>query len=190
MYSESVDFLLGMMFREIFSFIADLLPSIYQGISHQNPPKTYALHSRHRCMKDDGSDISEELKCLDSMMNFKYRLSSSSKSSSLASSCSVFIMSDVSLTPEAHIRDDCTPVLAIHAGEQQGQFKEHVPFAGAGFFKDLALSSQARDGFIGHCDRNSSQLLKELIEYDRTIEALRSGAYSKLSDFPTCCLPG
>ena len=47
---------------------------------------------------------------------------------------------------------------------------EHGPFAGVGFFQDWALaSSHARSGFIG-TKRSSSDLVVELIEFNRKIE--------------------
>jgi hypothetical protein len=44
--------------------------------------------------------------------------------------------------------------------------EEHGPFAGAGFFRDLVVISQARSAFIG-TSRSSSALVDELMEYDR-----------------------
>jgi hypothetical protein len=44
--------------------------------------------------------------------------------------------------------------------------EEHGPFAGAGFFRDLVVVSQARSAFIGST-RSSSALVDELMEYDR-----------------------
>ena len=54
-----------------------------------------------------------------------------------------------------------------------GHYAEHGPNAGAPFFQDLLVASQARDGFIGHCYRSSSQLVRELVQYERTIEAIQ-----------------
>jgi hypothetical protein len=47
--------------------------------------------------------------------------------------------------------------------------EEHSPLAGAGFFRDLVVVSQARSAFIGSA-RSSSALVDELIEYDRRTE--------------------
>mmetsp|Transcript_49680 Transcript_49680/g.120431 ORF Transcript_49680/g.120431 Transcript_49680/m.120431 type:complete len:111 (-) Transcript_49680:1427-1759(-) len=47
---------------------------------------------------------------------------------------------------------------------------EHGPFAGREFLDDLVLASQARNGVVGH-ERSSSDLLMELIDYDRIMEA-------------------
>jgi hypothetical protein len=40
-----------------------------------------------------------------------------------------------------------------------------------GFFTDLALVSRARTGFVGQIRRSSTQLLLDLVEYDRKSEA-------------------
>jgi hypothetical protein len=49
--------------------------------------------------------------------------------------------------------------------------QEHGPFEGAGFFKDLAIVSQARHGLVA-TSRSSSGLLQNIMVYDRTMERL------------------
>jgi hypothetical protein len=51
---------------------------------------------------------------------------------------------------------------------------EHGPFAGIGYFQDLAAVSLARSSFIG-MTRTSSDLLKELVEFNRMMELWRQG---------------
>eukprot|EP00529_Nitzschia_sp_RCC80_P000962 CAMPEP_0113475110 /NCGR_PEP_ID=MMETSP0014_2-20120614/18945_1 /TAXON_ID=2857 /ORGANISM="Nitzschia sp." /LENGTH=545 /DNA_ID=CAMNT_0000368007 /DNA_START=36 /DNA_END=1670 /DNA_ORIENTATION=- /assembly_acc=CAM_ASM_000159 len=71
-----------------------------------------------------------------------------------------------------------------HGGKQQqqqqqqvvvGHYAEHGVWAGMGFMQDIMLAtSSLRDGFIGHCYRSSSQLIRELMVYDRHMDALQS----------------
>jgi hypothetical protein len=77
----------------------------------------------------------------------------------------------------------------ITAGVVIGHYVEHGVWAGVGFMQDIMLAtSSVRDGFIGHCYRSSSQLVRELIQYDRHMDALQNGRRSP-SNLPTCCLP-
>jgi hypothetical protein len=57
--------------------------------------------------------------------------------------------------------------------DERNKTKEHGPLAGAGFFRDLVVVSQARSAFIGGI-RSSSALIDELIEYNRRTEAWNS----------------
>jgi hypothetical protein len=87
----------------------------------------------------------------------------------------VYIMSDRHETIE-HLRTyllqrDCSVVLAAQPDapvvkDNGTATEEHGPFAGAGFFRDLVVVSQARSAFIGST-RSSSALVDELMEYDR-----------------------
>jgi hypothetical protein len=65
----------------------------------------------------------------------------------------------------------CRGIVVEHTNVSHSFKEEHGPFAGAGYFQDLALAaSQARHGFIG-ANRSSSMLVRELIEYHRHMEA-------------------
>ena len=83
----------------------------------------------------------------------------------------------------------------IHGEKQQqqvvvGHYAEHGVWAGMGFMQDILLAtSSLRDGFIGHCYRSSSQLIRELIVYDRHMDALQSSSSLTPPTLPTCCLP-
>ena len=85
----------------------------------------------------------------------------------------------------------CNPVSTIHSSHQDHSDNslEHGTHAGAGFFQDLALASKARHGFIGTCDRTSSQLVGELIQYERTMDNIRKFGRAPIDELPTCCLP-
>jgi hypothetical protein len=197
LYSESTDYLYGMLFRGIFSFHPEILPSDYDEERQQSADSdetTFALHSRHRSPQDDGSNVTEYMNCLDRVFQESRALQDQKQQRQHPqshSTCRVFLMADrnITLYELDHVirTKHCTPVVATHQ-RSAGHFKEHGPFAGAGFFQDLALASQARNGLIGHCDRSSTQLLRELIHYDRTMEALAAGTYQELPELVTCCL--
>ena len=66
----------------------------------------------------------------------------------------------------------CHVVVASH--ERQSSFsREHGPYAGIGFYQDLLLAIQARSGIAGSI-RSSSDLVSELLVYDREMEAIRA----------------
>jgi hypothetical protein len=111
--------------------------------------------------------------------------------------CTVYILSDRPLTiekPKDYISrkyQHCTSIVATHVQDTQGvgYYQEHGPFARTGIFQDLMVASQAHDGFIGHCRRTSSQLLRELMNHDWTIEALRETGALPPHGLPLSCLP-
>jgi hypothetical protein len=123
--------------------------------------------------------------------------------------CVVYLLSDRQLTIDilkTYIEtkwNKCHVVLATHKTDSDtdtdnnnnkttttnGHYQEHGPFAGTGFFQDLIVASQARHGFIGHCYRTSSQLLREWIFYDRTMEAMERTGKPPTRSLPVCCLP-
>jgi hypothetical protein len=73
--------------------------------------------------------------------------------------------------PHSPMPFPCRGIVVEHTNVSHSFKEEHGPFAGRGYFQDLALAtSQARDGFIG-ANRSSSMLVRELIEYHRHMEA-------------------
>jgi hypothetical protein len=122
------------------------------------------LHSRHMRQADNGSDVQNEIKCLDYLLGTR---------ENDKVPCTVYIMSDRPNTIENLrpylLQRDCKVVVAAQPDApvvKDNDLAEHGPFAGAGFFRDLVVVSQARSAFIGHT-RSSSALVDELIEYDR-----------------------
>jgi len=192
LYSEGPDFLYGMLFRHAFTIRPDILG---KGVSdnallkrpqeqhdrHQEvqgiafniterylPTNVYsvALHSRHHQPKNEGHNVRREMSCLKRVL----------RNRSPGSECHVYLMSDRLPTLERlqqwlKKKANCTGLVARH-DTGHGLRSEHGPFAGLGFFQDLALVTKARDAFIGSARRSSSDLIRELIEYDRRIEAL------------------
>jgi hypothetical protein len=171
---------------------------------------TYVLHSRHFTDSDTGIKALAEFECLHDLLG----RNQPEKSQQQHKSCIIYLMSDRPKTIEIlkrHIQykyPQCMPMVATHHvsmttqtannddnksrnttnAANEGHYQEHGVWAGMGFMQDLMLGSQARDGFIGHCYRSSSQLLRELIEYDRTMEMISHGG-TVPSPLPSCCLP-
>jgi hypothetical protein len=84
--------------------------------------------------------------------------------------CRVFVMSDRSKSIDAissAVQDlGCIVSTVSHdkSNTSSSFSKEHGPFAGAGFFMDLAVASKAV-GLVG-TSRSSSMLVSELIAYE------------------------
>jgi hypothetical protein len=181
LYSQGASFLYGMLFRESFGFTNQFLETVsedwYQSgnstAAHRTDPSVYTigLHSRHILSAIDGSNVQNEIKCLDCLLGTRENENVP---------CTVYIMSDRPNTIEnlrAHLlQRNCSVVVAAHIMDSEvnhtagSETEEHGPFAGAGFFRDLLVVSQARSAFIGRT-RSSSALVDELIEYDGHINA-------------------
>lgn len=160
LYHRGVDFLYGMLFRELFQIQAADTRTTDEDVF------SVALHSRHIVAADDGSFINEEQACLDKMLPSDRR-------------CVVYLMSDREetlrrLAAWLHARN-CTTVVASHEENDASIIPEHGPFSGRGFFQDLSLASNARDGVVGDVHRSSYMLLQELVSYDREIDAWKRG---------------
>lgn len=195
LYASGPDRLFAMLFRELLPFQPAIYPVEYKFHAKGTTPKrTYAIHSRHFNNDDDGSLIAKERRCLKTVLP-------------PTDPCIVYVMSDRIKTID-NLNEflqkhypNCETVIATHnnAGPDDGKlspsdknvghYLEHGPFAGTGYFQDLIVASQARDGFIGHCYRTSSQLLRERIEYDRTMESLHRFGTLPTTQLSTCCLP-
>jgi len=124
---------------------------------------------------DRGGNVKREKECLEQLMR------------SNDGPCTVYLLSDRPLTVRL-LRNvtrslNCTPITANHETQSYGYRKEHGPFAGAGFFRDLALAANARDGFAVSLFgprgrrlalRTSSALVLELMEYRARMEGKRA----------------
>ena len=151
----SGDYLYGMLFHTAFSFSESLLSAVNSSFHNET---TIAIHSRHSGTKDDGSQVTREVNCLRQMLR------------NVSRPCRVFVMSDrpkaVQGMSDAVAELNCSVTTFNH--EEQNKTTsfsvEHGPFAGAGFFLDLVLASQARHGLVG-TRRSSTMLLAELIAY-------------------------
>lgn len=164
LHELGVDFLYGMLFRYSFDFAHVPRRGL---IKQQNQAESFSigLHSRHMYEKDDGCDIHGELECLEKSIKDSNR------------TIEVNIMADRVCTIE-RLRlflstRNLTVTVAAH-DEGKSYHAEHGPFAGAGFFQDLALVSQSRSLFIG-TKRSSSALLLELMEFNRKLNWWKAG---------------
>ena len=134
---------------------------------------TVGLHSRHAEKENDGSNVHEEVQCLDKLLSTR-------PDESIP--CAVFIMSDrpattQNITNYLQKSSNCASISVSPDPSfvrNLSQTSEHGLFAGAGFFRDLALVSQARSGYVVTA-RSSSALLVEFMEYKRRSEAWQHG---------------
>jgi hypothetical protein len=191
LYASTVNFLFGLLFLGLLPFQLTIYPPEYASLStplhhRQRVGKTYAIHSQYFTSTNDGSVIRHESQCLRELLR---------KDDVMP--CTVYILSDRPLTIEK-VKDyisrkyqHCMPIVATHVQDTQsdGYYQEPGPFAGTRFFQDLMVASQARDGFIGQCHRTLSQLLRELMEHDRTMEFLQESGALPPRGLPVCCLP-
>jgi hypothetical protein len=193
LYSQRVSFLFGMLFRESFGFTEQFLETVsedwYQQSgntmassrpwdpkTHRADPSTFTigLHSRHVSPARDGSDVQNEIKCLDCLLGTRENENVP---------CTVYIMSDRLKTIENLrtylLQRNCSVVVAAQIMDSEvnhtagKKTEEHGPFAGAGFFRDLVVVSQARSAFIADT-RSSSAMVDELVDYGRRTEAWHS----------------
>jgi len=161
---QAGDYLYGMLFHAAFSLSESLLSAVNSNVAATLPysdETTIALHSRHSQVKDDGSQVNQEVQCLQHMLR------------DVQGPCRVFVMSDrpkaVHGISTAVAEMNCTVTTFQHKQDNSNTInssfsKEHGPFAGAGFFLDLALASKARHGLVG-TRRSSTMLLAELIAF-------------------------
>jgi hypothetical protein len=195
LYSQRVSFLYGMLFRESFDFTEQFLETVsedwYQQSgnstvvsrsrawrtphTHTDPPSVYTigLHSRHTKSSNNGSNVQNEIKCLEYLLTYR---------ENDKVPCTVYIMSDRPKTIENlrtyMLERSCSVVVVAHimdpvVNDTGTKTEEQGPFAGAGFFRDLLVVSQARSAFIGDV-RSSSALVDELMDYGRRTEAWHS----------------
>lgn len=215
LYAWGANFLYGMLYRYSFDFAEQLkkgLLSLPLSEVESNTPKsrsndptttyTIALHSRHRYSSINGCNIEAEWNCLDQMMTrFSAQATTTTKSKRQRprqrppqTRFQVSIMSDrvctIDRLSEQLTALNITVLVAAHTtGDSFNE--EHGPFAGVGFFQDWALaSSQARSGFIG-TTRSSSDLVLELIDYNRKMEWWKTSAkknVTELGEIDVCIL--
>lgn len=173
-----LDFMYGMLLRYSFDFSASIQATV--------PPKafeyrqsngwyTIALHTRHVRNKDDGCDITREKECIQQL---ELEMESSFREDQNSTKKAVYLMSDRACTltrMTEWLQNRSIEVLVSSHAVQADYLVEHGPFAGLGYFQDLALASQARSAFVGNT-RTSSDLLRELLTFYQKMEAWQSAA--------------
>ena len=161
MLSLGLQFVYGMMFESAFSFTAKIRPDPSLVVD-SSQVTTIGLHSRHSSFGDNGSDISVESKCLHELLN------------GTKGPCAVYIMSDREITVKllkeySDSALNCSAIV-MEAKTTDTFNKSLTAFAemganpGEGFWRELALVSSARHGFVGS-GRSSSHLLSERMNY-------------------------
>jgi hypothetical protein len=171
LYAEGLSFLYGMLLEKTLTFTPELMKQVEP---YAKPPDgvdpskeiSIAIHSRHNKEEDDGSDVEAESECIERILDLHGHQD--------GRPCALYIMSDRIPTVNGLIEfaknNTCRAVTMTHTEAEKGSFVENGPFAGAGFFLDIALASHARSGFVGMM-RSSSALVDEIIEYKRRTEA-------------------
>lgn len=185
LYKLGAHFVYGMGFNYLFDF-SNRIKAIVPDQFRTNPPSstafTIGVHSRHTNEGDDGCVINREMKCLEDILReippeHKHK------------PCQLFVMSDrectltrlrSALQPGSFLFPDgskrtCTVHVPPHESHA-GLTAEHGPFAGAGFFQDLAFVTGAvRHSLITGRKHSSSLFLNEMVTYNRVLEAWRGG---------------
>jgi hypothetical protein len=179
LFAYGSEFWYGLLFDHAFrfddAFLRTIKPSVSLPAQETSSLSSFsiALHSRHVNPQDDGTNVTRETTCLESVLDGTMNRN--------LSTCQVFMLSDRPQTLaglETWILQHaphCTVVRAQHptASAEHGLEAEHGPFAGAGFVQDLVLASRESSkstnlAWIGH-SRSSSKLLLEWVVYRRAI---------------------
>ena len=180
-----VYFAFGMMFEALFTIRNHLMPNPEQ-IADPTRQDTYFLHSRHPNNALDGSYVWPEQKCLNyTLFNRTNR------------PCTFYLMSDRQLTMELLSKEissrNCTvEMVRNHTQGASSHREEHGPFAGMGYWQDLALAIHARTGCIAFHQyqrrhvRTSTALVREIIEFRRVLTARNR---TSIGEFKECTNP-
>jgi hypothetical protein len=183
LYALDADFLFGMLHRYTFDFSNMIRASVPEYILRDKSQHyTIGLHSRHRYVGLDGCDITRETDCLNKILTQR---------SNKAVPVHVNIMSDRTCTVERltawlHARN-CSVLSATHKAITPDYIKEHGPYAGVGYFEDLAVVSTSRSAIIG-MTRTSTDLLRELIVFNRIMEIWEAGNDPSIMDQMDGCI--
>jgi hypothetical protein len=198
LFSEGEIFLHGMLFHETLPIRQEMYSpenNSSSTASINNSAISVALHSRHIHSSNTGKNISRESECLDEI--FSALGHQRNDGTAANTTCKVFLMSDrentvTRLSQFVVEAWNCTAIVVAGKERGSGLTSEHGAFAGVGYFQDLAMARVARNGFVGNCDRSSSQLLQSLIAYDRHLDSSvegRNWTTGRLDPLPRCCLP-
>jgi len=179
LHQLGVDFMYGMLHRYSFDFAEKSRKGLEGYVDPTEEAFSIALHSRHRYSGADGCDVHSELKCLNQTIQL------------LNLPVHVYIMSDRPCTISTLSDILHGQNISVHIpphDEGQSFRDEHGPFAGVGFYQDLALVSKARSAFIGSI-RSSSDLLLELVEFHRKMDWWNAGNdITQISNVEKCHL--
>ena len=185
-----------MLFHEPFI----LQPHLHESVQRylMQPPKettntnnnndlTIGIHARHKKAEDDGSDMSEQISCLESMLDL-LRPQTNSQSAT-TENCTIFIMADRPKSLQA-LSDvsrslGCWPVTVNKTaldmtGASKGM-QEHGEFASEGYFQDFLVVSQARSGFIHSAGFRHGSSASALVWQEIVYRGIKEGMLAELS---------
>jgi len=180
LFAHGLYFAYGMLFESLFTLDPSLLPS---SSPQSSLTKSFAIHSRHAKEENDGADVSTEISCMERVLRNRTR----------AVPCVVYVMADRQASKDLMMATlestyNCTPIITGDIVNGTSFSREHGPFAGRGYFQDLALVTQARHGFMApgrlrrlkmQGIRTSSGLPRSLMEFRRVLESLSGNASIK-----------
>jgi hypothetical protein len=178
LFRLGINFMYGMFHRYTFDVSEEVhraVPSKHDLADHY----TIALHSRHRFAAIDGCNVTQEIGCIQEILRRKTD----------DRPVRVSIMSDrpctiTSLT-EWLTEQNMNVIVAPHPDAKKSFRHEHGPFAGIGYYYDMAVvSGTVRDAVVITL-RSSSFLVHELIVFDRIMEQYQRGG--KL-EWPKVCI--
>jgi hypothetical protein len=178
LYAWGTDFLFGMLHRSAFDFSDSIRASSNELLLLDNTNvASVAVHSRHIYENVDGCTIDREIKCLQTILRH-----------ARGRSVNVRLMSDRECTISRLTRwlnkQNISVAVAKH-DESKGSRAEHGPFAGAGYYQDLALASTARSAIVA-MKRSSSDLMLELVVFHRKMDAWKEGKNVTASNVEVC----
>ena len=199
LFGAGVDYLYGMLFSESFAFQPAIsVPPV--SATHADSPMfipnnsttiRIVMHSRHTKASDDGSSIHRETLCLQNILRANHHIHQMHEPN-----CQVILLSDRSMTLQnlaLHLQERypaCDVLVIPHNSSAGLSFsEEHGPFAGVGFYQDLAMVANQtilttpvqQVAFVGSKRRSSSQLIREIMTYTL---CLQNG--TKAPDLMTC----
>jgi hypothetical protein len=187
LFDMGPSFFYGMLFRDLFTFVHPSFQTSELRVNFDNDSVfSIALHSRRVILVKNPKwhDINGEMGCLRKLVT---------PESVQNRTCVVHAMADRPRTLEMLDEElhtlNCSLKIVTNHSSGVGTRDEHGPWAGLGFFQDLVLTSQARNGVVlsRRGSSTSSWLMKELVDYDRTVEHVLNGnSLTSLPPLLTC----
>ena len=183
LYKEGIHYLFGMLFWESFALTEELVESVRNDVVVPNASFfSVGVHSRHPSNRDDGTDVSDEIACINKLV----------RTLGNGRPCLAYLMSDRQetvrrISKHVQIAHNCTVVLASQRESANGteHVDEHGAFAGAGYFQDLVVVGQADSAFISK-RRSSTSLVAEFMEYRRRQKMWKSDGTRESSRMGEC----
>jgi len=179
LYKHGIHYMYGMLLFHSFQFSEEFMKSIKMSTQPHTGAISIGLHSRHTSVDNDGADVRKEIMCLEKLLG---------ENRNESQPCEFYLMADRPLTVENLVKfaekKGCSAIVAEKEASNVDN-SEHGVFAGAGFFRDLAVLQYAQHGFAGTV-RSSSALVVEAMEYNRIREAYSRNELQHLEPIPRC----